>query len=381
MESKEFREKHWVGCEVEREHLGEERKTSKENRKRKQAKDRSKYKKTNQQQLKKSEASQEKILSNINHLKGKVIAIHSVGISVACENDVYLCSLRGSLKKEKTQFKNLIVVGDDVLFEIINDNEGAIVSIESRSSILSRADNLSRRKEQLIAANIDQVLITVSVVIPPLKPFLIDRYIIAAKKGNMTPIIVINKIDLLDKTSEDPFVLQEIELYNEFINAYSSTGLTILSLSAERPETLEDLRSIMKDKSSVFSGQSGVGKSTLINKITGSTLKIGEPVQRTRKGAHTTTMAQLLPLDFGGWCVDTPGIKSFGVWDLNKKEIEEYYGEIHEIGINCKFPNCTHTHEHACAVKEALENNSLSPLRYASYISLLETIELEHLRR
>jgi len=137
----------------------------------------------------------------------------------------------------------------------------------------------------------------------------------------------------------------------------------------------------MKDKASVFSGQSGVGKSSLINAITGSDLRIGEVVERTQKGSHTTTTAQLLPLAFGGWCIDTPGIKSFGVWELKTEEIEKYFTEIHTIGRQCHFPNCTHIHEADCAVLAAVEEEKISVIRYQSYLALIESVSEQHLRR
>jgi len=381
MTKKDHQDKQWVKCDVEQEYFGDDRKLSKEERKRRQSQDRSKYKKTDQKKLKKAAEQQEKNPEHENLLRGRVLSIQSEGITVEHEKDIFLCKLRGALKKEKTQFKNLVTVGDFVLFENIESGEGSIAFIEPRTSTLSRADNLSRRKEQLIAANIEQVLITVSVIIPQLKPFLVDRYIIAAKKGNMQPVVLINKIDLLDENSDDPVVQEQKILFDDFMMAYTYTDIPIIPISATTGEGIQALKDVMKDKASVFSGQSGVGKSTLINEITGLDLRIGDAVLKTRKGAHTTTMAQLLQLDFGGWCIDTPGIKSFGVWDLQKKEIEEHYEEIYKKGSDCKFPNCTHTHEIDCAVKEAVENGEISALRYDSYAALLEAVDEEHKRR
>lgn len=360
--------------DLEKHYFGSDRKLHREERKRKKAKDRSKYKKSN---LNKLPQDEKPLLENLS--RGRVLSIQSIGITVQHESDTYLCSLRGALKKEKTSFKNLVTVGDFVLFEKIDDEEGVIAHVEPRHSILSRADNLSRRKEQLIASNIDQVLITVSVVTPPLKPFLVDRYIIAASKGGMSPVIVVNKVDLIE--GDDPFVIEQGELLRAFVEAYSQTGIPVVEVSTHTGEGVQELKNLMKDKSSVFSGQSGVGKSTLINSITGLDLVIGDVVKKTRKGAHTTTTAQLIPLDFGGWCIDTPGIKSFGVWNLERDEIEQYYTEIFETGHQCKFPDCSHSHETGCAVKDALERGEITALRYSSYIALLEAIAEEHKRR
>lgn len=375
-----YQQGRWVGCDQEQHYFGDERKVSKVERKKRQAQDRSKYKKTDQQKLAKEEKL--KITPEEGQLRGRVLSIQSRGIIVECDSKQYLCTLRGVLKKEKSQFKNLITVGDFVHFELLADGEGVICSIEPRRSVLSRADNLSRRKQQLIAANIDQVLITVSVMTPLLKPSLVDRYIIAAIKGNMEPVVLVNKIDLLEENAtDDPRFEEEKHLYQEFLEAYSRSSIPVIPISVETGEGLEQLRAVMKGKASVFSGQSGVGKSSLINKITHLSLPVGETVAQTRKGAHTTTTAQLIPLEFGGWCIDTPGIKSFGVWDLQADEIVGYYGEIHEKGLSCKFPNCTHTHESDCAVKAAVENGEIAHLRYYSYLSLLETAEEEHKRR
>lgn len=371
--------KRWEGCPIEEHYFGEERKSGKVARKKASATDRSKYKKTDQDQLKKRILPAKK--ENENLLLGRILTIASQGISVSHEKTLYNCTLRGLLKKDKSLFKNLVTVGDWVRFEPTSKGEGLIDSIEPRKSTLSRADNLSRRKEQLIASNIDQVLITMSVVSPPLKPFLVDRYIIATLKGNMKPIILINKIDLLQSASDKTLVTQESELYHEFLKAYPAAGIPVLGVSSVTGEGMDALRELMKNQSSVFSGQSGVGKSSLITAVTGIDLRVGPIVEKTQKGTHTTTTTQLLPLPFGGWCIDTPGIKSFGVWDLKPDEIAPYFKEIFAIGRMCKFPDCIHLHEEGCAVIEALERGEISFLRYQSYQYLLDSVNKEHLRR
>jgi ribosome biogenesis GTPase len=308
-------------------------------------------------------------------LEGKVTSIHSLGADVATESKVYECVISGRLKLENRRIKNIIAVGDQVLFKPEGEDQGSILHVLPRKTILARAETLSHKSQQIIATNVDQVLITLSVVDPLLKPFLADRYIIAARKGGMDPIIVINKIDLLEGHPE------EQELLAEMLEAYAVLGIPILQLSADAQIGLDALRDIMRNKTSVFSGQSGVGKSSLINAITGLDLLTGRTVGRTKKGAHTTSKANLLPLAFGGWCVDTPGIKSFGVWDLGQDEIQGFYSEIAELGAGCKFMNCSHTHEPQCAVIAALKEGKLSPLRYRSYLQLLESVEADHKRR
>ena len=375
--------KQWVGCSIEEEYLGHDRKSSKSERKIATAKDRSKYKKTDQDKLQAQAKALAKnpVAPKEDQIRGRVLSITPQGITLEYDEGIIVCALRGLLKKEKTQYKNLVVVGDFVHFSKQGSDEGTISTVEPRKTVLSRADNLSRRKEQLIAANIDQVMITVSVMAPPLKSAIIDRYIIATRKGGMQPIILVNKIDLLQDDSQDEVLLeQQKEMYEAFLEAYGPQE-TVIAISASTGEGMDELRAVMKDKSSVFSGQSGVGKSSLINAITGLDLKVGQIVEKTQKGSHTTTTANLLPLSFGGWCIDTPGIKSFGVWDLKKEDILPYFPEIHIGGVKCKYPNCTHTNEPECAVLKLVEDGEISWLRYQSYVVLMDSVSREHVRR
>lgn len=374
----------WNGCSIEDQFLGFNRKKGKQERKIAQAKDRSKYKKTDHEKFQKS-VENEVLAKLAKHdwLEGRVLSIMPQGILVDCEGEIIRCVLKGLLKKDKTQAKNLVAVGDFVLFERREGDEGIIAHVKERQTILSRADNLSRRKEQLIAVNIDQVMITLAVVHPELKFPIIDRYIIATQKGGMQPIIVINKIDLLQSKEEKNQILieQEKELLQEAFKAYAAAGIPLIAVSTVTGEGMEELKNYMKGKASVFSGQSGVGKSSLINAVTGSDLRVGEVVEKTKKGSHTTTTTQLLPLSFGGWCIDTPGIKSFGVWDLSREEVEGYFPEIHACGLQCKFRDCTHTHEEGCAVIAAVEAETLSLMRYESYQALVNSLEAVHVRR
>jgi len=301
--------KRWIRCPVEEEYFGENRKEGKANRKMAIAKDRSKFKKTDQEKyLKSVEKDQAAKLSKQDWLEGRVLSIMPQGIMVDREGEIVMCVLKGLLKKEKTQAKNLVAVGDFVLFEMTSEGEGIIGHVKPRRTILSRADNLSRRKEQLIAVNIDQVIITVSVVNPPLKSAIIDRYIIATRKGGMEPLIVINKIDLLESEDFDPILLEvEKEIYEEALRAYAAAGIPLISVSTMQGDGMNELKATMHNKASVFSGPSGVGKSSLINTITGMSLRIGDIVGKTKKGSHTTTTTQLIPLEFGGVVCRYPG--------------------------------------------------------------------------
>ncbi|MFN0065918.1 MAG: ribosome small subunit-dependent GTPase A, partial [Chlamydiales bacterium] len=276
----------------------------------------------------------------------------------ALDTTTYTCSLRGILKKEKGTRKNLIVVGDFVLFD---PKESVIDHVEERHSILSRQEHLHRKTEQLLAANVDQILIIVSVQQPRIKPSLIDRYIIASLKGNMEPVLVINKADLSGEVKS-------------IVQTYRNIGIPVIVLSAKSGEGIEELEKQMKGRLSCFAGQSGVGKSSLINAVTGLDLRVGEISAHNEKGVHTTTTARLIPLCCGGWCIDTPGIRSFGVWDLTREDLIQYFPEIAQIGKRCKYADCSHTHEPDCAVVAALEKEEIPPLRYESYCNLLDEI-------
>lgn len=352
------------------------RKEHKTERKIASATDRSKNKHTDRKQQKETFTPPKEPGS----LQGRVIGLFNQGWLVVDQaqegpGKEYSCSLKGSLKQEKGRAKNLVAVGDIVWFTLQSQEEGVIIAVAPRKTCLIRADNLSQRKQQIIATNVDQVLITTSVVRPYLKPPLVDRYIIAAEQGAMQPIIVINKIDLL---SEDP---AEEELYEEFIKAYSKTGIPLIPVSAKDQEGIEKLRKIVQGKTCVFAGQSGVGKSSLINLLTGLDLRTGQTVHKTGKGSHTTTTARLIPMSGGGFCVDTPGMQSFGVWELKQEDVEGYFPDIFAIGHKCKYADCTHTGEPDCAVWQALESGEISPMRFDSYCALLGSIAKGHRRR
>jgi len=331
------------------------RKEEKANKKIAGRTDRSRFKKTDQK--KKQPQTKSDDLPT-----GRVLAILPEGIIVETAGKELMCTLAGVLKKDFSRKKNLLTIGDFVFY----DGERRIVRVQERRSVLSRREHLRRHQEQLIAANIDQVLITVSVGAPPLKPALVDRYIIATQKGHMAPLIVINKIDLLETHPEEKALLEA------FLPIYKSLGIPTLLVSASTGEGIELLRKQMAHKSSVFSGQSGVGKSALIQAVTGVALSTGTLTKKTLKGSHTTTKAILIPLGDESFCIDTPGIRSFGVWDLKREDLESYFPEIHEVGMRCHFPNCTHSHEPDCAVQQAASEERISLLRLNSYLKLLE---------
>lgn len=354
---------------IEEHFHGNKRKEEKQKRKLIQKKDRSKYKKTDLKKIKEASDSKKELF------QGRIISISGENSIIASGGKEYVCSIRGFLKKERTQQKNILAVGDLVLFSTEGPNTGSISEVKKRYSILSRQDSL-RNQIQIIAVNIDQVLITASVMMPPLKSPLIDRYIIAAIRGNMQPVVVINKIDLLEDKSFPKQAIEEEKMkLEELTKVYKDINVAFVLVSSKTKQGLSELFELMKNKSSVFSGQSGSGKSSLINAILGTSLKTSDVVEKTYKGAHTTTKASLIPLKDGGFCIDTPGIKSFGIWDLKKEEIKNYFSEFDKWAKKCKYPNCLHTIEPSCAVIEAVKKNKISSLRYDSYLNLINNVD------
>ncbi len=352
----------------EEEHFFQDRKEEKRERKMASKTDRSKYKKTD---FEKREAlvqeSLRKKMSQKNLHRGHVLSIMPEEILVECDHVLYKCVLKGILKREMGRIKNLVVVGDFVLFD---HKTLAIFFIEKRTSFLSKRAPIQDKKEQYIASNIDYVIITASVVSPPLNLPLIDRYIIATRKGNMEPLIVINKIDLLEAHPE------EKSLFEKACAIYTKLNISIIGVSAKTGESIAFLKSKMANHSAVFAGESGVGKTSLINIVAELNLATKEVAEKIQRGTHTTTSASLIPLAFGGFCIDTPGIQKFGIWDLKREDLDHYFPEISEVGRRCHYLNCTHTHEPECAVREAILKNEISALRLASYFCLIEEIPL-----
>jgi ribosome biogenesis GTPase len=325
--------------------------------------DRSKYKVTDRMKMAREQPLK---IETEGLFLGKVIHISSQEIEVAAKDHLFTCTLRGSFKLDRSLKKNLVIVGDNVWFEPTSPNTGYIYHILPRSSVLSREEHLHRIKQQLVAANVDQVLITVCLAQPSLKFSIIDRYLISAEKGHIHPIILINKIDLKDQYPKEAL------LVDECLRLYPSLGIKTIAFSALSGEGLDEVKAIMKDKVSVFSGQSGAGKSCIINALTGLSLKIGS-IRAIGKGSHTTTSTNLLHLPFGGWCIDTPGIRSFGVFELKKEDLTTEFSEL--FTQPCAFKNCWHIGEEGCAVPKAVERGDVSSLRLSSYLSLISSIE------
>lgn len=286
---------------------------------------------------------------------GRVLRVQGLISTVQDETGrTFPCAVRGLLKTLSTDQRHVVAAGDRVLFRREGIDEGIIERVERRHGVLSRT---SRGRQHIIVTNVDQMFIIASAAQPELKPHLIDRFLVTAERSRIRPIICINKIDLLD-----PAPLQPI------VGVYAQMGYTVLQLSAETGQNVDRFRALLADRQSVVCGQSGVGKSSLLNAVApGLELRTAEVSTETEKGKHTTTTACLLPLSFGGFVVDTPGIRQFQLWDVVPEEVEGLFRDLRPLVSHCYFPNCTHTHEADCAVKHAVADGLLDTRRYESY--------------
>ena len=293
-------------------------------------------------------------------LAGRVLSPHGGECLVEAENGrIYECSVRRVLKSLATDERAAVAAGDRVLFlpaggDLSGSNQGVIERVEARHGVLTRK---TRGHKHVLAANVDQVLIVASAADPPLKPSLIDRYLISATVGGIRPVICINKVDLADFVDLQPV-----------IGTYSQLGYDVVATSARTGLGVARLKFLLKGRETALAGQSGVGKTSLINSLEpGLDLKTVEVTAETRKGKHTTTAARLLRLSFGGWVVDTPGIRQMELWDVFQGDVERFFLEFQPFLRECRYPNCSHIHESRCGVKRAVVRGLVSNLRYESY--------------
>lgn len=275
------------------------------------------------------------------------------------------CKLRGSFRLKEIKTTNPITVGDKVIYEMNDDGTGLITQIEDRKNyIIRRSSNLSKQAH-IIAANIDLSFLVVTINQPNTSTVFIDRFLASAEAYRIPVQLVINKIDLYDE--------EDMEYIDGLIDLYQYIGYPCIKVSALTGLGIDELKERIKDKVTLFSGHSGVGKSTLINSlIPGVELKTGEISDYHFKGMHTTTFSEMIDVPSGGYIIDTPGIKGFGMVDMEKEEISHYFPEIFEFSKQCRFNNCIHINEPNCAVLEAVEKHQIAQSRYHSYISMMQ---------
>ncbi len=313
-----------------------------------------------------STKSQISLKNNLELKVGRILEIKSNYQNVVdIDGKSYICSLSGRVKQYQFNTNILTSVGDYAEVDMSHAPVYRIENILPRKNSLSRFNEGKFQREIVVASNIDQVIITASWKMPDLKPGLLDRYICLSSIYGIDPVICITKMDLCDYP-------EDIEHY---LGYYQKLGIPLVLTSVKTGEGMEQLKAILKDKESVFSGQSGTGKTSIVNYYEpGLKLSTGEVSHFNEKGRHTTTQAILIPWSFGGYLVDTPGIKTINLHSEHKELIRSVFPGFGELSLGCYYRSCTHTHEEDCAVKKAVESDFVPIERYDSYLRILESI-------
>lgn len=278
------------------------------------------------------------------------------------------CKIKGNFRLKGIKSTNPVAVGDRVKIVINQEGTAFITEIEDRKNyIIRRSSNLSKQSH-IIASNLDQCMLVVTINYPETSTIFIDRFLASAEAYRVPVCLVFNKTD---RYSEE-----ENRYLDGIINLYTHIGYPCFKVSALNNTGVEEIKKALEGKVTLFSGHSGVGKSTLINAILPEqNLKTGEISTAHNKGMHTTTFSEMFPVDGDGYIIDTPGIKGFGTFDMKDEEVGHYFKEIFEFSANCKYGNCTHRHEPGCAIREAVEKHYISESRYTSYLNILEDKE------
>lgn len=278
------------------------------------------------------------------------------------------CKIKGNFRLKGIRSTNPIAVGDWVQIAVNTEGTAFITEIEDRKNyIIRRSSNLSKQSH-IIAANLDQCMLVVTVNYPETSTTFIDRFLASAEAYRVPVRLVFNKTDLYSE--------EEQRYLDALVNLYTHIGYPCYRISALNETGVEEIKRDLQGKVTLFSGHSGVGKSTLINAILPDlNVKTGAISAAHNKGMHTTTFSEMFPVEGEGYIIDTPGIKGFGTFDMEDEEVGHYFKEIFEFSANCKYGNCTHRHEPGCAVREAVENHYISESRYASYLNILEDKE------
>lgn len=281
------------------------------------------------------------------------------------EGSVVECKIKGNFRLKGIRSTNPVAVGDHVEIELNSQNTAFITAIGDRKNyIIRKSQNLSKQSH-IIAANVDQAFLVVTVERPQTSTTFIDRFLATAEAYSVPVVLVFNKTDLLDD------ILMRYQ--RMMTDLYETVGYKCVAVSAETGEGMDELMEMLRDRITLLSGHSGVGKSTIINRLLpGVNLRTAEISDAHNTGMHTTTFSEMLPLPGGGYIIDTPGIKGFGTFDMEPEELTSYFKEIFRFSKDCRFSNCTHTHEPGCAVLKAVEDHYIAASRYQSYLSMLE---------
>ena len=284
------------------------------------------------------------------------------------EGSLVECKIKGNFRLKGIRSTNPVAVGDYVHIILNQEGTAFIHEIEDRKNyIIRRASNLSKQSH-ILAANLDQCMLVVTVNYPETSTTFIDRFLASAEAYRVPVKIIFNKIDLYDE--------DEQRYLEALIHLYTSIGYPCFKISAQQQIGLDQIKEELKERVTLFSGHSGVGKSTLINAILPeASAKTGEISAYHHKGMHTTTFSEMFPVEGNSYLIDTPGIKGFGTFDMEEEEIGHYFPEIFQTSASCRYGNCTHRHEPGCAVREAVEQHFISESRYNSYLSMLEDKE------
>ena len=297
------------------------------------------------------------------------IVIKSTGSWYEVRNEkgeVVLCRLRGKIRLDGIRTTNPVAVGDKVIFEKENNKDTCVINkiLPRYNVIVRKSVNLSKASH-IIASNIDQAILVATIAHPRTSTGFMDRFLVTAEAYHIPTTIVFNKCDLYDD--------EQMAVAKELISDFEKIGYHAFMVSAKTGFQCDELKEIMKDKVNLFSGHSGVGKSALINRLDSNlNVRVGDISEVHEKGKHTTTFSQMFPLSFGGYIIDSPGIKEFGLYDMEKETLAQRFPEMRSLMHECKFSNCTHMHEPHCAIKSAVDQNVIATWRYNDYCNMME---------
>jgi ribosome biogenesis GTPase len=299
--------------------------------------------------------------------KGRVIQSTGSWYHVRTDVEMVECRLPGRFRLESKEVTNPIAVGDWVDFSMNADGTGSIEAIQERENYITRKATHGKKGEQILVSNLDQACVVQSIKKPRMKEGFLDRFLVTCEAYEVSPLIILNKMDLAKAGG-----LQYAQDLNDL---YTQLGYRFITTSVHDEESIARLQDLLKDQTSAFIGPSGVGKTSLINTVDPSyNLKVTQVSDFSNKGKHTTTFARLIPLSFGGYIADTPGIREFGLVNIEPWELSLFFPEMLAPRQHCQFTNCTHAHEPKCGVIDAFDNGEIAASRYNSYLNMLDSL-------